>query len=414
MTRLLFVNRYFWPDESATSQILTDLAMKLGELGYRVEVVTSRQRHDDPGAELPVDERVQGVAVHRVWTSRWGRGNLIGRAMDYVTFYLSAGLWLLWHVRRNDVILAKTDPPLIGVIAAAVARLKGARLVNWLQDLYPEVAEHLQVSGVGLAGGCLKSLRNRGLRLASANVVIGRCMAEMLQSQGIAREKITVIPNWVDDTAIRPLPREGHPLRREWGLDDAFVVGYSGNMGRAHEFRALPDAIDSLASEQRIRFLFIGAGARRNELSDVLGKSHSGNTLFKPFQPRDRLGFSLTVPDVHLATLQNSLEGLIVPSKFYGAIAAGRPVIFMGPAGCEVARVIREWNCGFVIDPHDGADLARVVRMLCDDPQQCRIMGSRARQAIDANFGRDHALAAWQAVAARITGLSSRAVEGDN
>lgn len=398
MTRLLFVNRYFSPDESATSQLLSDLATEFAAAGYGVEVLTSRQRYEDPTASLPACETVQGVAVHRVWTSRWGREGLLGRAVDYMTFYISAGLWLLWHLRRGQVIIAKTDPPLIGVVAAAVARLKGARLVNWLQDFYPEVAEQLQVGGVTLAGRWLKRLRNWSLRRARMNVVIGRCMAEMLQSVGVPVARISVIPNWVDDDVIRPMPREGHPLRREWGLDEHFVVGYSGNMGRVHEFDALIDAISLLVRDRVIRFLFIGAGARKNELRDVVEARDLVNTLFKPFQPRERLKFSLTVPDVNVVTLQHSLEGLIVPSKFYGALASGRPVIFLGPAGCEVARVIREWECGFVIDQRDGAELARVIRALQEDPERCRLLGSRARRAAETQYGRSHALAAWRAV----------------
>jgi glycosyltransferase involved in cell wall biosynthesis len=398
MSKLLFVNRYFSPDESATSQLLSDLATELAGAGYRVEVVTSRQRYEDPSARLPAHESVRGVSVHRMWTSRWGRDSLLGRSFDYLTFYFSAGLWLLWHARRGDVIVAKTDPPLIGVVAAAVGRLKGARLVNWLQDFYPEVAEQLQVGGVGLASRWLKRLRDWSLRRAHMNVVIGRCMAEMLQSRGVRAERIGVIPNWVDDVVIRPLPGEGHPLRKEWELDGAFVIGYSGNMGRVHEFEALMDAVSLLVREREVRFLLIGTGARKNELRDVVEERDLVNTLFKPFQPQERLKLSLTAPDVHVVTLQHSLEGLIVPSKFYGAIAAGRPVIFLGPSGCEVARVIREWDCGFVIDHRDGAELARVVRALRDDPARCQLLGERARRAAEALYGRAHALAAWRAV----------------
>lgn len=398
MTKLLFVNRYFSPDESATSQLLSDLARDLAGAGYRVEVLTSRQRYEDPTARLIARESVGGVEVHRVWTSRWGREGLLGRTVDYLTFYLSAALWLAKHAARGDVIIAKTDPPLIGVIAAAVARMKGARLVNWLQDFYPEVAEQLQVGGVGLASGLLKRLRDWGLRRARMNVVIGRCMAEMLQSRGIPAERVTVIPNWVDEEVIRPLPRDGHPLRKEWELNGAFVVGYSGNMGRVHEFEALVNAISMLVRERQIRFLFVGAGARKNELRDVVEERDLVNALFKPFQQQDRLKFSLTAPDVHVVTLQHALEGLIVPSKFYGALAAGKPVIFLGPAGCEVARVIREWDCGFVIDQRDGAELARVLRELRDDPDRRQLLGDRARRAAESRYGRSHALTAWRSV----------------
>ena len=140
---LIFVNRYFYPDHSATSQVLTDIAFGLAAKGYRVRVVTSRQRYSDRSAQLPPRERVRGVEVHRVWTTRFGRSGLPGRAVDYLAFHL-ASAWTLWRLARaGDVIIAKTDPPMLSVTAAPVARLRGAKLVNWLQDIFPEVAQAL-------------------------------------------------------------------------------------------------------------------------------------------------------------------------------------------------------------------------------------------------------------------------------
>jgi len=160
----VFVNRYFYPDHSATSQLLSDLCFFLADKGFQVHVVTSRQLYEDPEAELAEEEEVNGVKVHRVWTSRFGRTHLLLRAVDYLTFYLSAGYKLLSLVSREDVIVAKTDPPLISVVAWLVAKLKGAMLINWLQDLYPEVAMALEVRGMGLMSGVLCSLRNLSLR----------------------------------------------------------------------------------------------------------------------------------------------------------------------------------------------------------------------------------------------------------
>jgi glycosyltransferase involved in cell wall biosynthesis len=411
MRKLIFLNRYFSPDESATSQLLTDLAFDLAAAGFSVEVVTSRQRYEDAMAPLVAKSRERGVLIHRLWTTRWGRETLTGRAIDYLTFYISAGIWLLTHVHHRDVIVAKTDPPLIGVVAALAARLRGARLINWLQDVYPEVAEQLKVGGVGLASRVLKRLRTRGLRSASMNIVIGRCMGEFLEKLGVDKSEVTVIPNWVDDVAIAPRPREAHALRHEWELDDVFVVGYSGNMGRVHEFERLIGAANLLGSDRSIRFLFIGSGARKNDLRDEAEELDLRNVVFKPYQPQERLGQSLTVPDVHVVTLQDSLGGLIVPSKFYGAIAAGRPVIFIGPPECEVARVIREWDCGFVWNEQDPRGLAVLIRELASDPARVAALGARARRATEASFGRIHALTSWRQVIERAAEASKAPME---
>ena len=218
MRKLIFLNRYFSPDESATSQLLSDLAFDLARTGYAVEIVTSRQRYEDASAKLPPRGSDHGVAIYRIWTSRWGRASLTGRTIDYLTFYMSAATWLLFHAGRGDVIIAKTDPPLISVVAAVIARLKGARLINWLQDLYPEVAEQLKVGGLGSTSGMLRRFRNWSLRSARMNVVIGRCMAELLEEFHIPADRITVIPNWVDDVAIRPMSARGPRAASRVGL----------------------------------------------------------------------------------------------------------------------------------------------------------------------------------------------------
>ncbi len=140
MSRLIFVNRFFFPDHSATSQILSDLAFDLSSAGRDVHVIASRQIYDDPKASLPKHETISGVQVHRVASTRFGRAALAGRAVDYVSFYRSVQRVLGEIARRGDVIVVKTDPPLTSVVAMGAARRGGARLVNWLQDLYPEIA----------------------------------------------------------------------------------------------------------------------------------------------------------------------------------------------------------------------------------------------------------------------------------
>ena len=174
--RVIFLNRFFYPDHAPTAELLSDVAFALAERGFEVGVITSRQSYEKADAELPSQERIRGVDVTRVWTSRRGRLRLQGRSVDYLTFHLAAA-WHAWRTaRRGDIIVAKTDPPLLSVSMALIAKLRGAHLVNWLQDIFPEVAEALKVGG-GLgrvASGVLRPLRNWSLRSAGVNVVVGR------------------------------------------------------------------------------------------------------------------------------------------------------------------------------------------------------------------------------------------------
>ena len=164
--RVCFVNRYCHPDHSATSQILSDLAVGLAEKGWAVSIVASRQRYDDPSVSLPAHERWRGVDIHRIWTTRFGRANLVGRAIDYLTFYLLLPWRLFWLLRRGGAVVAMTDPPLVSLVVAPVAWLRGARLVNWLQDVFPEVVVSLGEPPLPRRmAWLLRKLRNASLRM---------------------------------------------------------------------------------------------------------------------------------------------------------------------------------------------------------------------------------------------------------
>ena len=219
MQRLIFINRFFFPDHSATSQILSDLAFHLAGLGREVHVITSQQRYDDPHAVLPEDENIRGVHVHRVASTRFGRRTLLGRGTDYLSFYVSVHTALLALANPGDTVIAKTDPPLLSIISMQVAKRKGAYLVNWLQDLYPEVAVKLGVPYVdGPLGYGLRLLRDKSLKFAVMNVTVGEKMAARVREIGAAAAPVRVIPNWTNDEEVIPVAFADNPLRATWGL----------------------------------------------------------------------------------------------------------------------------------------------------------------------------------------------------
>lgn len=400
---LIFINRYFFPDHSATSQMLSDLAFTLAERDHKISVIASRQCYDVPGVRFLADETIGRVDIHRVWTTRFGRDNLVGRAIDYMTFYLSAA-WTLWRLARNgDIIIAKTDPPMISVLVAPIALWRGARLVNWLQDLFPEIAEAVGLDGSQLPSFVydgLRVLRNWSLRCAAMNVALGDRMAERLAALGVAPERVSIVQNWADGVLIKPVKPTDNLVRREWGLHGKFVVGYSGNLGRAHNYHTLLDAITRLEGTPRdsleIRWLFVGGGALHSAFASELDARGLKSVLFKPYQPRDRLAQSLSAADVHLVHLKPELEGLIVPSKFYGIAAAGRPTVFIGDQNGEIARIIQENDLGYVVAQGDGAALAAQVLALAGDPNLCRDMGARARQVSEDKFEKQTAVDRWE------------------
>ncbi len=398
MAKTIFVNRYFSPDHSATSQLLSDLAFDLVSRGQDIHVITGGQLYTDPRASLLSEEVICGVHVHRVRTSRFGRARLWGRMLDYLTFYFGATWRLLRSIQPGDVVVAKTDPPLMSVCAAWAARLRKGILINWVQDLFPEVAMSLEVSGVRFIAPMLKRLRNGSLRQARSNVVLGVRMAQRLRDEGVPSNRITVIENWADGEVIQPVPREENPLLREWRLEDKFVLGYSGNMGHVHEFKTIIDAVERLKDEPEIVFVFIGDGIARKWLEAETTERGLTNVQFRPYQPADRLRWSLSVPDVHLVSLRPALEGLIVPSKFYGIAAAGRPVIHVGDLDGEIPRILERERCGWSYSVGEAGPLAQCILDLSRRRNEATKAGHRARLAFDRQYARVHALKSWRAL----------------
>jgi colanic acid biosynthesis glycosyl transferase WcaI len=357
--RVVLVNRYFHPDHSATSQIASDLAAHLASRGWDVAAITSRLRYDDPRARLSAQESWNGVSIHRVWSSRFGRAGLAGRAVDYLTFYASA--FFAIRRERDAVVIAMTDPPMLSVLAALASK----RVVNWLQDLFPEVAESLGIK----APRILRRIRDWSLRRARKNVALGDLMAARVPNA-------VVIHNWADAN-LAPVPMK----------NERFVVGYSGNLGRAHEFGTIIGAMHDLPD---IRFVFTGGGAQLDRVRAEAG----ANAEFRPYAPRERLSESLSSADAHLVSLQPSLEGLIVPSKFYGILAVARPVIFIGARDGELARIIETRRCGVVVEPGDVEGLKLAIAQVAADPE----MGRRGRELYLESFAPHHAFSAWEGV----------------
>ena len=347
-----------------------DLAFHLASRGHEVTAITSRQRYDDPGARLPRSEVAKGVHIVRVWSTRFGRAGLLGRAIDYLTFYASA--FLAMRRERDAIIVAMTDPPLLSVVAALAA----PRVVNWVQDLFPEVAEALRIRVP-----FVKRLRDWSLRRAKANVVLGDLMAARVP-------KAVVIHNWAD-AGLRP--EEG----RAQSAEGRFAIGYSGNLGRAHEFDTILGAMQRLP---HVKFVFTGGGAQL----DAVKRAAPANAEFRPYVAREKLSESLSSVDAHLVSLKPALEGLIVPSKFYGILAVARPVLFIGAHDGELGRLIEGYALGIVVEPADVEGLVRAIETLARDRNDAAQMGMRGRELYLHRFAPRHAFAAWERILGEI------------
>lgn len=401
---VIFVNRYFYPDTSATSQILSDLAFYLAGDGYDIHIVTSRSNYTDNTISYDKDEAINNLTIHRIWTTRFGRSNLIGRAFDYLSFYVSSLCRLLLLVRKTDVVIVKTDPPMISIVVYLVCFLKRAIYINWLQDLFPEVGEELGVRALsGKLGKIVRLVRNISLKSAFHNVVIGEKMSDLVKAEGIKSDKITTIHNWSDVNILNMSDSDVNALRKKWGIDEKFIVGYSGNFGRAHDYQTISDVVSKLRDNQQIVFLFIGGGLYYEQLKCYVECKNISNVVFKPYQPRENLAESLSVPDVHLVSLIPSLEGLIVPSKYYGIAAVGKSAIFIGDKEGEIANILHKYNCGLVIESGHSDLLAEAILNLKSNTDQLMIYGNNAYKVFESTYTKEISQKKWEDLLHRAT-----------
>lgn len=399
----IFINRYFHPDLSATSQLLSDQAFELAKSGKQITVIASQESYSGSKHTLALREFVDNVDVHRVRTTSFGRYGLIGRCVDYATFYWSAGWRLFRVVRKGDIVVAKTDPPLLSVLAYPICKLRKATLINWLQDVYPEVAERLGIGGwLGrrLAFPILRLLRNGSLRFAHTNVVLSERMSDVLRKQGVPHQKIAVIPNWADGKTLQGIPAQENALLKEWELTGSFVVSHSGNLGRAHDIETILGAMELLEKnpDQRtvIQWLFIGGGWNYAKLRHEVQKRNLRRVQFRPRQDRERLSESLSCADVHLVSLKPALEGMILPSKVYGVMAVARPLVFIGDPDGELGQMIQHANLGKVIEIDDSAELAKSLIVLSNTRAETAALGANALELFRTRFDKRHAHQRWK------------------
>ncbi|MDB6170430.1 MAG: hypothetical protein JWM88_3294 [Verrucomicrobia bacterium] len=374
--KIVFLNRFYWPEEPATAQLLADLAEELAGRGWRVRVIASHSG----AAGIPAQETRHGVEIRRVRGTRWAGSGVAGKAADFATFSLGA-LWaLMLSVRRGDRVVALTDPPLLGIGAWVVARLRGARMFHWIQDIYPEIA-------VALTGHrwliATRPWRNLAWRRADGCVTLGSDMASVLHEEGVREEKITVSANWAPAGLVTPGAAESGPLRAAWNLEGRFVVAYSGNLGRVHDLEPILEVAALLRNEPRVSFVFIGSGAQRDRLRALAEAKQLTNVGFHDAQPRRDLARTLALADLHLVTLLPGCERLVFPSKLYGIAAVGRPVIFVGPKESALARLVEREGFGRAFGRTETSQIAEAIRSL--GAGELAAMAARADV-----FGRDH------------------------
>ena len=398
--RILVLNQYYWPGVEATGQLLSQLCADLAS-DYAVTVITGRlaMQQAEPGRTVH-----EGVEVVRVNSTAFPRQNLALRALNYLT-YLSASARAAAASPRPDVVLCMTDPPVVAVVALAAARRSGAALVVISQDVFPEIAVLLHRIESAVVVGALRVAIRGYLKRADRVVAIGETMRRRLEAKGAAAERVRVIPNWVDTAVLEEQPRD-NDWARDAGLTGSFVVMHSGNVGYTQDLDTLVRSATFLRDLDRVAVAVVGDGARRNELMGLAELLEVDQVRFLRYQPRDALPYSLSSAHVHVVGLAPGLSGYVVPSRLYGVLAVGRPVIAAADADSETADIVDRVGCGVVVPPGRPELLAAAIRRAHDGEYDLEEMGRRAREYAVAEADRRVAVDRYRELLAELVGVA--------
>jgi glycosyltransferase involved in cell wall biosynthesis len=398
--RLLVLNQYYWPGVEATAQLLTDLCEALAD-EYEIRVLTGMLH----GHEL-LPHRVErnGVEIVRVHSTAFERSRLGLRGLNYVS-YLGASLVTALAGPKPDLVLCMTDPPVIGDVGLAVSKRFGVPLLVISEDVFPEIATKLRRLESPVLVGVLRQLVRLYLKRADRVVAIGETMRQRLEAKGAPVDRLRVIPNWIDTGSITPREHENE-WRSEQKLTGRFVVMHSGNVGHAQDLDTLVRATTFLRDLDDLAVVIVGFGARHAEIQSLAARLETDRVRFLPYQPRDVLPLSLAAGNLHFVGLARGLSGYVVPSRLYGILAAGRPVIVSADADSETAQVVSDVGCGVVLPPGRPELVARVIRDAYDGKLDLEDMGRRGREYVTAEADRAVAVGRYRTVLRELVGAA--------
>ena len=374
--RILLLNEYFPPDTSATAKMAALVATALSER-HEVSVLAGRPSYDPderyPFAFLRREQR-DGIRIERVGSTDYPRHKMPKRVANYLSYSTLAFARAL--SLNADLVLAMTDPPFAGILGAAIARIKRVPFVYNIRDLYPDMAVGGDIVRPRAWVRFWEWLHRAALRQAARVIVLGEDMRDRVVAKGVDAGRAAV----VRDGALLPALEadQNHPAIREIRGTGDFVVLHAGNLGFYGAWPTLLDAARILP-QNGIRFVFVGDGANRNDLEAA--SQDCPIVRFLPFRPANEIPCVLAAGDVHVVTIRRGLDGVIVPSKLYSILAAGRPVLAVAPEEADVARIVRREGCGLVVDPDKPSEVAAAVQSLKNDPALLAMMGQRAREA---------------------------------
>jgi len=394
--KLWAISEVYYPEDTGTGYYLTGVAEGLAS-HFDVHVLCSQPTYAARGSLAPWRETYRNVHIERCPGTTLNKDVLILRLANVLTISLSLFLRALQRIRRSDVVIVVTNPPLLPFVIATACRLRGAKCILRVDDVYPEALTATGLARPGsIAVRALSWMTKRLYQRVDQIVVLGRDMEQLARGKlGRSAQRIAVIPNWADVNLVAPTAKTNSVLLHELGLTDKFIVQCAGNMGRVQGVETMLKAAELMTDEENVHFLFIGAGAERRWMESEVQRKQLHNVTLLDQRPRSDQPNFLNACDVAMVSLLPGMTGAGVPSRLYNIMAAGKPVIAITSPDSEVSLVVQEEQIGWGVPPDQPEKLAEVIRKAKVDPEALPMMGKRARAVAEAKYSPDRIISTY-------------------
>jgi colanic acid biosynthesis glycosyl transferase WcaI len=377
--KILLLNHYYPPDTSATARMAATVVQALSTR-HDVTVLCGRPSYDTPERRpwRPWQTEQAGrVRIVRMGSTDYPRFQMKWRVVNYLSYAALAAVRAMWT--SCDVILSMTDPPFLGIVGAFLARVKGKPFIYNIRDLYPDMALGGAIVAPGLLTRVWEVLHGWTFRHASRLIVLGEDMRARIVAKGVAPERVVVVRDGAEiPGAGTPQPSPDPEVIRTIRGDFRVVFLHAGNLGFYGAWQTLITAAREL-QEDGVGFVFVGGGAQQTQLQAAA--KGVANVRFLPYFPASKIPSVLAAPDAHVITIKRGLEGVVVPSKMYAILAAGRPIIAVAPKETDVASLGALRGFGLSADPDKPEELVKLVRALVSDGGKLKAMARAARDA---------------------------------
>lgn len=393
--KLLIYAHYFYPDVASTGQILTELSEGMSDT-FDITVICVVPSYSGTVEEKYKTKRIyeedyKGMKVIRVRVPEFQKSNKISRIKNLLAYFFNS-LLATFKIEKQDYIFTISQPPILGGVLGVLGKwIKGGKLIYNIQDFNPEQTMAVGYSKNQLLLNTVMAVDKFSCKRANKVIVVGRDMQETLRNR-FNNKKVpqnVFINNWINEKEIYPLEQNHEKIvnfKEKYNLQDKFIIMYSGNIGLYYDLENIIKVIGEFKDREDVVFAFVGDGTVKDKIVDYVEENQLSNVTFIPYQDKSDLIYSLNAADIHWVVNAKGIKGVSVPSKLYGVMAAGKPVLGVLDEGSEARLIVEDSNCGVCIEPGNYKEISKKINYILNNKSEIKSLGHNGREYLETNL----------------------------